>query len=36
MQKARDGSINTNMTANHADFRQIGLDQSLEKIYFDH
>lgn len=36
MEKARDTRIDVSKLENHADFRQIGLDQSLEKIYFDH
>ena len=36
MERARDTRVDTSKLENHADFRQIGLDQSLEKIYFDH
>lgn len=36
MEKARDTRVDASKLDRHADFRQIGLDQSLEMIYFDH
>ena len=35
MEKLRDKSIASTHMDNQADFRQIGLDESIEKIYFD-
>lgn len=35
-QKARDPSVRASLLTNHADFRHIALETSLQKVYFDH